>query len=378
MITTSLAVKNVFKNSKNSAGKIGLRGIAYYASTTVCAAILGIILVLSIRPGVSSEQELQKPQQERNFLAQDAFFDLARNLVPPNIIEATSKQVSTRLIKPPTTELVNNPYNKTSNETLDKTSWPFVIEKKDNTNILGLVFFSILFGLAIATVGEEAKPILQFFTSLVQIMMKMTSWAILLSPVGIFFLICGSIVEMKEPKETFQRLGLYVLTVMLGLFIHGLIILPGIYGLVTKTLPFKFISNLIQPLTTAFGTASSSATLPVTLDALEKKNKIDTRITRFLLPIGATMNMDGTALYEAVSAIFIAQVQGVPLTFGKVLAISITATFASIGAAGIPQAGIVTMVMVLQTVGLTSGNVSLILAVDWFLDRSDNFFTCCI
>merc|ERR1712008_494532 len=149
-----------------------------------------------------------------------------------------------------------------------------------------------------------------------------------------------------------------------GLSIHGLLILPLIYGVMTRSLPFKFISNMANALATAFGTASSSATLPVTIDALENNNKIDPRITRFILPIGATINMDGTALYEAVAAIFIAQVRGITLDAGKVIAISITAT-----AAGIPQAGLVTMVMVLQTVGLPPTDVALILAVDWLLDR---------
>jgi Na+/H+-dicarboxylate symporter len=142
-----------------------------------------------------------------------------------------------------------------------------------------------------------------------------------------------------------------------------------IAGIITKSLPFKFIGNMGNALATAFGTASSAATLPVTIEALETKNNIDPRITRFILPIGATINMDGTALYEAVAAIFIAQLRGISLDAGKIVAISITATAASIGAAGIPQAGLVTMVMVLQTVGLPSNDIALILAVDWLLDR---------
>merc|ERR1711902_120851 len=121
--------------------------------------------------------------------------------------------------------------------------------------------------------------------------------------------------------------------------------------------------------TTAFGTASSSATLPVTMNLLEEKNGVDSRISRFVLPIGATINMDGTALYEAVAALFIAQLSGVEPNIGQIIAISITATAASIGAAGIPQAGLVTMVMVLDTVGLPSESVSVILSVDWLLDR---------
>merc|ERR1712180_82817 len=154
---------------------------------------------------------------------------------------------------------------------------------------------------------------------------------------------------MKSFGDTFKGLGAYFGTVILGLFIHGLIILPTLFGLITRSLPFKYVSNMGNALFTAFGTASSSATLPVTIEALEEKNKIDPRITRFVLPIGATINMDGTALYEAVAAIFIAQATGVQLGFGGYVAISPTATLASIGAAGIPQAGLVTMLIVLQT-----------------------------
>jgi len=205
---------------------------------------------------------------------------------------------------------------------------------------------------------------------------------------------------MKDVAGEFAKLGLYFFTVCLGLFIHGCIVLPLIFGLVTRTLPFRcfvtpshvtsanrFISNMGNAIVTAFGTASSSATLPVTINSLEEKNHVDSRIARsvllhilncfhplhflprFVLPIGATINMDGTALYEAVAALFIAQLSGVSVNIGQIIAISITATAASIGAAGIPQAGLVTMVMVLDTVGLPSEAVSIILSVDWLLDR---------
>merc|ERR1712180_221763 len=154
---------------------------------------------------------------------------------------------------------------------------------------------------------------------------------------------------MKSFGDTFKGLGAYFGTVIAALFIHGFIVLPTIFGLITKSLPFRYIMNMGNALFTAFGTASSSATLPVTIEAIEHKNNVDPRVTRFVLPIGATINMDGTALYEAVAAIFIAQVNGKILSIGQILAISITATAASIGAAGIPQAGLVTMLIVLQT-----------------------------
>lgn len=247
--------------------------------------------------------------------------------------------------------------------------------QSSSTNILGLVAFSLVFGVAIAATGAEGKPVLDFFTSFVAIMMKITGWIINLAPIGVLFLVAGSILDMKDVGKTFASLGWYFGTVLLGLGIHGIIVLPAIYGIFTRSWPFRYVINMGHALATAFGTASSAATLPVTIEALETKNKIDPRITRFILPIGATINMDGTALYEAVAAIFIAQVRGITLDAGQVVAISITATAASIGAAGIPQAGLVTMVMVLQTVGLPSTDVALIFAVDWLLDRYNSGYS---
>jgi Na+/H+-dicarboxylate symporter len=251
----------------------------------------------------------------------------------------------------------------------DKDTWRFKDDWSDSTNILGLVVFAVVTGIAIAQCGEEGKPRLRFFESISIVMMKVTTWIIHLTPIGVCFLIAGQILEMKDVAAEFARLGLYFFTVLLGLFIHGCIILPGIYVIVTRTLPFRFIANMGNAIVTAFGTASSSATLPVTINSLEEKNGVDSRIARFVLPIGATINMDGTALYEAVAALFIAQLSGVEVTIGQIIAISVTATAASIGAAGIPQAGLVTMVMVLDTVGLPSESVSNIRSVDRLLDR---------
>merc|ERR1711936_750320 len=174
---------------------------------------------------------------------------------------------------------------------------------------------------------------------------------------------------MKSVLAELTKLAWYLITVCLGITTQGFIILPIIYSLITRKLPFRFIGSMGPALATAFGTASSSATLPVTVNSLEEGNKVDPRISRFVLPIGATINMDGTALYEAVAAVFIAQMTGMNPTLGQIIIISITATAASIGAAGIPHAGLVTLVMVLETVGLPSEAVSIIMSVDWLVDR---------
>ena len=163
--------------------------------------------------------------------------------------------------------------------------------------------------------------------------------------------------------------GKYSLTVLLGLGIHGVVVLPLILWLIGRRNPVAYVSGVATALLNAFSTASSSATLPLTMEGVESGNKISNRTSSFVLPLGATINMDGTALYEAVAAIFIAQVYGEELGFAKQLVIVLTATLAAIGAAGIPQAGLVTMVIVLRAVDLPIEGVSLILTVDWLLDR---------
>lgn len=358
-------------------GKIGAKAIVYYLATTFLAVVLGIILVTAIHPGSGDASEIATSGESKNVTTVDTLMDLVRNLFPENIVEACLSQYQTVLIYPgePPTNGTNVTDSFTASEsgdndtTPDYYSWDFKTEPNTGPNILGLVSFSIILGIAISSMGEKAKPLLQFFHALGETMMMLTSWVIWLSPLGVMFLVCGKVLGMESFSVIIGQLGMYFITVLLGLFIHGFIVIPAIYAIFTRTLPFRFIFNMFSALITAFGTSSSSVTLPVTLRCLEDKNGIDRRVSRFVIPIGATINMDGTALYEAVAAIFIAQVRKVPLDAGKLVAVSITATAASIGAAGIPQAGLVTMIMVLNAVGLPAEDVTLIIVVDWLLDR---------
>ncbi|KAG7232599.1 hypothetical protein INR49_008328 [Caranx melampygus] len=234
-------------------------------------------------------------------------------------------------------------------------------------NVLGIVIFSATMGLLLGRMGERGAPLVNVCQCINECVMKIINAAVLSFrdhlPGG------GEDPGYAGPKHAGEKLGWYGITVLAGLFVHGLILLPLFYFLLTRKNPFSYIRGLLQAMVIALATSSSSATLPITMKCLLENCHVDRQIARFVLPVGATINMDGTALYEAVAAIFIAQVNDYELDFGQLVTISITATAASIGAAGIPQAGLVTMVIVLTSVGLPPDDITLIVAIDWVLDR---------
>ncbi|KAI5619712.1 solute carrier family 1 (glutamate transporter), member 9 [Silurus asotus] len=345
-----------------SSGRMGTRAMVYYMSTTIIAAVLGVILVLGIHPGNpklrSSPTSAGAHNHEVSSL--DAFLDLIRNLFPENLVQACFQQVQTVVKK--VSVVVSNQSEPVSVNRKN-------LEFKWGMNVLGLIGFFITFGICIGKMGERGKIMSEFFNILNEIIMKMVSMIMWYSPVGIASLICGKIAAIGDLEAMAQQLGMYMVTVIVGLIIHGGIILPMIYFSVTRKNPFIFYSGIFQAWITALGTASSAGTLPVTFRCLEENLNIDKRVTRFVLPIGATINMDGTALYEAVAAIFIAQMNGIELDGGQIATVSMTATLASVGAASIPSAGLVTMLLILTAVGLPTQDISLLVAVDWLLDR---------
>uniref|UniRef100_A0A7N5JRY8 Amino acid transporter n=1 Tax=Ailuropoda melanoleuca TaxID=9646 RepID=A0A7N5JRY8_AILME len=287
-----------------ASGRLGTRAMVYYMSTTIIAAVLGVILVLAIHPGNPKLKKQLGPGKKNDEVSSlDAFLDLIRNLFPENLVQACFQQIQTVtkkvLVAPPSdeegnaTNAVISLLNDTVTEAPEETK--VVIKKglefKDGMNVLGLIGFFIAFGIAMGKMGEQAKLMVDFFNILNEIVMKL-----------VIMIMCAG-------------------------------------------------------------------TLPVTFRCLEENLGIDKRVTRFVLPVGATINMDGTALYEAVAAIFIAQMNGVILDGGQIVTVSLTATLASVGAASIPSAGLVTMLLILTAVGLPTEDISLLVAVDWLLDR---------
>ncbi|XP_075906340.1 excitatory amino acid transporter 2-like isoform X3 [Nelusetta ayraudi] len=356
-----------------SSGRLGTRAMVYYMTTTIIAAVLGVILVLVIHPGNPKLKEnLGEGEKNDEVSSLDAFFDLIRNLFPENLVQACFQQIQTVTKK---VEVVVEDVNATAEGLMANiTKEPqFIVKKslqfKSGMNVLGLIGFFIAFGICMGKMGEKARLMLEFFNILNEIVMKIVIMIMWYSPFGIACLICGKIISIKDLEVVGRQLGMYMVTVIVGLIIHGAIFLPSIYFVIVRKNPFTFFLGIFQAWITALGTASSAGTLPVTFRCLEENLGIDKRVTRFVLPVGATINMDGTALYEAVAAIFIAQMNGIHLDPGQIVTVSLTATLASVGAASIPSAGLVTMLLILTAVGLPTQDISLLVAVDWLLDR---------
>ncbi|CAF0717381.1 unnamed protein product [Brachionus calyciflorus] len=387
LIATSL-ISGIAGLGSNSAGKIAARALIYYFSTTITAVVIGIILVVIIKPGSGRagavDETFKLPiDTNRIVTTHDTLLDLVRNLFPDNIIEMAFREYETQFQAEYKYHLLYSNGTNMSLKFLPKgltnSSDLTIIKEFDyykavsggrrSLNVLGVILFCFVFGGVLASMGKEGEILVKIFEALNNCSVRMIKLVMMVSPIGIFSLIIATVIEMKNPSQVFQRISMYMVTVILGLIIHAFIILPGLYVLITRKNVIKFAKNMFDALFIAVATASSTAALPTTFDCIEVKNKINRLISRFVLPVGATINMDGTALYEAVAVIFIAQLNDRELKFIDLVITSFTATLAAIGAASVPSAGLVTMLIVLGALNLPTHQISLIYTVDWFLDR---------
>lgn len=307
-------------------GRLGGLTVLYYTATTAIAVMIGLIAVNIIQPGTGVE--ISNVVKQATAKQEIGISDIISSLISPNLFKSATE-----------------------------------------THILPIIVFCLIFGAALTTIGEKGKPIAAFFDGLNEVMMKLVIWIMYFAPIGVFALIAAKL-GATGGGESFWReissVGRYIVTVILGLGIHATVLF--LILVIFSKRGRDYLVDMLRALVTAFGTASSSATLPLTIECA-KEAGVDDRSVKFVLPLGATVNMDGTALYEAVAAMFIAQAYGIDMNFSQQLIIFVTATLAAIGAAGIPQAGLVTMLIVLSAVNLPEEGIGLLLAVDWFLDR---------
>ena len=338
-------------------GKPGGVAILYYMTTTVLAVATGLLVVNLIDPGLGIERGIIIDAQAEG----GSHVDKAKEALGAKPGEAAEPPTIGMILK----NLVLMLF--TDN----------LLESMVEVNLLPLILFSIIFAGMLTTMGTRSESIATLVVGINDALMSFILLLMKVAPFGIFCLVAarfGAAQASGEFLGLLKTLAGYMATVLIGLGIHAFITLPAILYALTRRNPYKFMGRMSQALLTAFSTSSSTATLPVTMECAEMRAGVSGRSTEFVLPLGATINMDGTALYEAAAAIFIAQAYSVvnpdfTLTLTDQMVIAVTATLAAIGAAGIPEAGLVTMLIVLNAVHLPLELIGLIIPVDWLLDR---------
>lgn len=327
LVFTSLITGVTNIGSGGNLGRIGIKTLVYYMFTSIIAILTGLFLVNLIKPGVGADPSLTSNMQQFE-LIEKPISETLIEIIPTNIFDA------------------------------------FVQE-----NMLSIIFFSILVGFFITLLKNNQKTILSdFFSAFFELMMKITLFIIRFAPLGILGIVAKVVAQQENIMELAERLGLFMIVVVIGLFFHAFVSLPLITRLVGKLNPYAHFKKMATPLLTAFSTASSNATLPLTMEAVEHESGVSNKIASFTLPLGATINMDGTALYELAVAGFIAQITGHDLTFAQQFVLIATALLASIGTAGVPMASYVAMTIIFTAIGLPLEYMLLVLPVDRPLD----------
>jgi proton glutamate symport protein len=339
LVVASLILGTASLGDINKLGRLGGKTVAYYLCTTAVAVTIGLLISNIVRPGAGIDPAT------RDAIAADFAGDAAARLQlaadRPSVIETLLGMIPTN-----------------------------VFGAAAEGALLPLIIFSIIFGAALSLVaGDRREAVLLFFNGVNDAVMVIIDWIMKLAPYAVFALVAA--VVSRFGIDLLRSLAVYTLVVATGLLLHVLITYMTLVRFLGKMNPLVFARRIAEVPLVAFSTSSSSATLPVTMEVAQEKLGISRQTSSFVLPLGATINMDGTALYQAVAVMFIAQLYGIPLGVGAQLTIVLTATLASIGAAGVPGAGIIMLIMVLQSVGLAAyaqAGIALILGVDRILD----------
>jgi Na+/H+-dicarboxylate symporter len=346
LVVASLVTGVASLSDLDKLSRIGGKTIAIYLGTTLVALVIGLTLVNALRPGDTV------PEALRTRLAETYQSDVAER-------EVVAQGARERRPLQPLVDLV--PEN-------------FLGAATDNRNMLNIVFVALLVGVALIMVPkEQAKPLLEFFESLNAVVVKVVELVIVFAPLGVFALIADTVTSVAgdDPSNVGQllaALGLYTFTALLGMAIHVLVTYSILLKLFTPIGARRFFSAVVPAQLVAFSTSSSAATLPVTMKNVQNNLGVSEEVASFVLPLGATINMDGTALYQAVAAVFIAQALGISLDLGAQLTIVLMALLASIGTAAVPSAGVVMLIIILEAIAIPTEGIALILGVDRIID----------
>ncbi|KAL4710636.1 hypothetical protein ACJJTC_003272 [Scirpophaga incertulas] len=365
LIIASLIAGSASLNAKMS-GKIAVRTLLYFILTSMFNAFLGILIAMAIHPGKPDLREdfvTVAAVNKRDHSILDSLLDIGRNIFPDNIVQAAFQQAHTIYVEP------SNVFggNSTDNGTLPKLVR--VVSYRSGTNTLGLVFFCLAFGSLLGTLGPKGQVVIDFFQAIFEVIMKMVTGVMWLTPVGVSSVIAGKILGVSNVGQVMSQLAWFIATVAIGVFFYQLVVMQLVYFMFLRKNPYKFYWGLSHAMLTASATASTAAALPVTFRAMEGSLRVDPRITRFVLPIGCNINMDGTALFLSSASVFVCQMNNLPLGFPQLATIFLTSTAASVSSASVPSAAMVLLLVVLAAVDAPARDVSLLFAIDWLVDR---------
>tara|TARA_Y200000002_G_scaffold379263_1_gene388203 strand:- start:282 stop:1508 length:1227 start_codon:yes stop_codon:yes gene_type:complete len=324
LIFSSLVVGVTGLKDPKKMGRIGMKTFAMYLFTTAVAITIGLAIGTVMKPGAGIELATTQTVQTKDA---QSFSETFLNIIPKNPVKSMA-----------------------------------------DGNVLQIIVFAILFGMALNLSGKPAEPVIKVVDGIAEAMYKLTAMVMELAPYGVFALM--AYIAQKYGLDVMLPLAKVLIGVYLGCIIHALVTLGGSVSFLARLNPFKFFKGILDALSVAYSTASSSGTLPITIRCARKNLGVSDSISSFVLPLGATINMDGTAMYQGVAALFVAQAYGISLETGDYITIILTSTLASIGSAGVPGAGLIMLTLVLNSVGLPIEGIALIAGIDRILDMA--------